>query len=121
MLTTTPKKRIVSKMIRLEGGEWARAYFLVAEFEGKIFWKLLKIEKSDSGFRIPSRAITLQTGRLDSRNGKGQTLLLPGVSDPKTSYDLGFNRNDYCSPYFSNIDSFFNSQMTRAPSSVLSV
>ena len=105
MLLVLPQKRIVSRIIRSKTGELAVAYFLVAEFEGQIFWKLVKIEKSDSRFKIQ-----------DLRTVKAKNLCLPGAGNQKTIYDLRFTANDYQSPYFSNIDSFFKSQMTRAPS-----
>ena len=104
MLTVQPKKRIVTRMLRLGSGEIARGYFLVAEFEGQIFAKLIRVEKLNNGIK---------------QNDK--TIYLPTVQPKKTIYASRFRLNDYASPYFSSTDTFFTSQMTRAPSNTWSV
>ncbi len=103
MLQTLPKKRIVSRIIRSNTGELAVGYFLVAEIEGQIYARLVRVEK-------------LKTASvLASSKGHSTTLALPCGSRGKSEVEVRLDCGDYRSPYFSNSDTFFTSQMTRAP------
>ena len=99
MLINQPKARIVERIIRDRHGELLRAYFLVAEFEGRIFWKVLRVEPMmahdfgapKSRAALPCRPRTIFVKRVEPK--------------PKPT----------ASPYFSPAD-FLVAQMPRAPS-----
>lgn len=107
MLITQPKTRIVEKIVRNKDGNFVRAYFLVAEFEGQIFWKLIKVEKESprgvlkSGERTPLKGL----------------LFLPIFSSPNFLKATSYQLKAIFSPYF--LKTFFTSQMTRAPSKLI--
>ncbi len=104
MLIVQPKARIVEKIVRNKDGNFVRAYFLVAEFEGKIFWKLIKVEE-------PPRGVLKSAERTPLKG----LLLLPIFRSPKTYKLKNFSTSQLIpSPYF--LKTFFTSQMTRAPS-----
>jgi len=84
--------KIVERIIRDKNGNFFRAYFLVIEREGKFFGKLVKIEPVKEKSALPA---------------------------PSTERKIQFtidNLHLTSSPYFSEIETFFTSQMTRAPS-----
>jgi hypothetical protein len=104
MLTIQPKKRIVGRYIKTQTGEMVFAYFLVAEFGGKIFWKLVKVESCKKVVRF----------KLQDLSNKKETFCLP-VSRSRSSLKLKtYNLKLVLSPFIFN--TFFISQLTRAPS-----
>lgn len=99
MLQNIPKTKIVEKVIRDRRAGALRAYFLVAEFEGRIFWKLLRCEK-----------IVEIKGGVSERVAR----CLPSLLSAFKTIPTGHIALPYVpSPYISNV--FFVSQMTRAP------
>jgi hypothetical protein len=107
MLTVTPKAGIVEKIIRNRNGGFVRACFLVAEFEGKIFWKLIKLEPISGEVRpLPIR------GGLTSANPPNYFLPIYRSRNflPTASCQL----QSILSPYI--FKTFFISQLIRAPS-----
>jgi hypothetical protein len=103
MITAQPKTQIVEKIIRNNSGQVFRGYFLVAEFEGEIFWKLIRAEKIE---------------RLNTRdpifNNSGN--FLPIFQSKNFVKITGYKLQTVISPYILN--TFFTSQMTRAPSQI---
>jgi hypothetical protein len=102
MLTVAPKKRIVSRIIRGKDGKIAVAYFLVVEWQGQVYAKLIRVEEVSEVASLPV-------------SGKSQVLALCGHSAEQVCGSLEIKLSSR-SPYFSELESFFTSQMTRAPS-----
>lgn len=90
--------RIVERIVQNKNGQFFRAYFLVAEFEGKIFWKLVKV-------------VSLKNEDFDK---KDKVVCLPVFGSDSELNVTSYKLNVVFSPYFLN--TFFTSQMTRAPS-----
>lgn len=98
MLDLNYRTKIVERKVVDKFGHEYQVTFLVALKGGKLFWKVIKVEK-------------LETGDLKNEN----IVCLP-YSCSGSSYFLlpDLYSLDVSSPYLKNI--FFTSQMTRAPS-----
>lgn len=96
--------RLIEKVLRTKTGILARVRFLVVEFDGKPWVKVLSIEAIGDGFKIQ-----------DSRFKNKEILCLPGLKLkeilPEVEKAIA---EEIDSPYFDL--TFFVSQPTRAPS-----
>ncbi len=54
MLTIQPKARIFSKIIRTETGDFARAFFVVAEYQGQFFVRHIRTEAIPQTLALPA-------------------------------------------------------------------
>lgn len=97
---TNIKNRIIEKIIRDKNGRSFRAYFLVVEREGRMIGKIIRVE------RLKIKDLRKNTG----------SVYLPIHRSPKNFQLSTFNFKLTPSPFFSTIETFFMSQMTRAPS-----
>jgi hypothetical protein len=98
MLVVQPKGRIVERIIRTESGDFVRAYFAVAEYQGRLFVKLIRVEGC----------------KFEDVNKEKKAVFLPGVSAAADSAAPMGAVQPVLSPYF--FRTFFTSQMPRAPS-----
>ena len=98
MLDLNYRTKIVERKILDKFGNFYQVTFLVALKGGKLFWKVIKVEKLEIGDFKKENIVCLPYSCSDS-----SYFLLPAL------YSL-----DVFSPYLKNI--FFTSQMTRAPS-----
>ena len=92
------KNRIVERIIQDKNGNFFRTYFLIVERGGKFVGRLIRIEK-----------LNIEDSKLHKEN-----IYLPTFGLKKTFQLSTFNFQLVQSPYFLN--TFFTSQMTRAPS-----
>lgn len=106
MQITQIKNKIIERIVQNEKGQFLRAYFSVCERNGRFYGKLIRVEPIFVEVRLPQTVCGSQTS----------TKYLPVFSIksviPNTSYII----HSFYSPYFSTIETFFVSQMTRAPS-----
>lgn len=58
MLATQPKARIFSKIVRTQNGDFARAFFVVAQFQGQFFVRCIRTEAIPQSLALPSGTAT---------------------------------------------------------------
>ncbi len=104
MLKTQPKTSLVERIVRNNNGEIFRAYFLVIFDEGKYTARLVRVEK----------VIEIGSTENEEEGIKNKGYFLPIRLDDAKPTTKNYKLKTVLSPYISN--TFFTSQMTRAPS-----
>lgn len=102
MLITQPKRKIVAKYLKTPRGDTVCGYFLVIEFEGQIFWKLLKVED-------------VEKTKIPDSNKKNKIVYLPNHNPKPVLHVTSYMLHGTPSPYFH--PEFLTSVKIRAPSS----
>ena len=106
MQITQIKNKIIERIVQNEKGQFFRAYFLVCERNGRFYGKLIRVEPIFVEVRLPQTVCGSQTS----------TKYLPVFSAKLIIPDTLYLVHSISSSYFSTIETFFVSQMTRAPS-----
>lgn len=109
MLLAERKSKIIEKILRRADGRLFKAFILVTEYEGKLYFKIISaIECNDCGER--------KNNCLDSKN-----LCLTGKTVVISPYSINLNNTSRNSFYINGRDQrlfnqfFISAQMTRAP------
>ncbi|MFA6094768.1 MAG: hypothetical protein WC757_02675 [Candidatus Paceibacterota bacterium] len=100
MLATQPKARIFSKIVRTQNGDFARAFFVVAQFQGQFFVRHIRTEAIPQSLALSA--------------GTEETLFLGGecasVGKPIIKKSIGYSVPSPFKEFF-----FCTKQKTRAP------
>ncbi len=103
MLIERPKQKIVIRYGRNKAGELFRAYFLLTEIDGRVFAKIVKVERIQERLKIKDLRF------------KHKTQCLPIFCKKSALPEVALKEyRPKVSPYFSQFE-FFSSQMIRAP------
>lgn len=121
MQLTKPQPKVFEKNIHDRSGRLLRVRFVVAEFDGRVYGKILSVEPIvELRSRNCNKEVGIRNYELRFRNQSKQRPFLPlelvSSSIRNSKFIL---HNSLSSPYFHSLE-FFTSQMTRAPSGAAS-